>query len=161
MLSQRFLTCSTYSAVSKLQKKLALQRQCDPHHLKLGKAPSMLRCACKDKRKMHRYVRSLRPPPGPSQQRRPCPTPCDQLRILTRDGQATSDHAYTRIHVDSLSVQTLARLGFSSVTKEEPKQVRFVSLALFRGAPCGKRGARPSRSTAGSTPDATGNTTIS
>ena len=98
MLSQRFLTCSTYSAVSKLQK-LALQRQCDPHHLKLGKAQSMLRCACKDKRKMHRYVRSLRPPPGPSQQRRPCPTPCDQLRILTCDGQATNDHAYTHKHM--------------------------------------------------------------
>ena len=39
------------------------------------------------------------PPPRPAQKRTPCPIPCDQLRILTRDGQATSDHAYTRVHV--------------------------------------------------------------
>ena len=37
--------------------------------------------------------------PRPAQKRTPCPIPCDQLRILTRDGQATSDHAYTRVHV--------------------------------------------------------------
>ena len=91
----RFLASSAYATVSNRKGCLVPQRQCDPHRLKRGKAPSFVRCACNNWRKMLRCVRSERSPPRPSQKRKPCLVSCDQLRILTCDGQATSGHAHT------------------------------------------------------------------
>ena len=99
ILSQRFLTFSMYSTVSKLQQMSRFATPMRSAPSQTGESAEHFEMRLQSSAEMPRCVRSLRSPPRPSQQRKPCHIPCDQLRILTRDGQATSDHAYIHKHM--------------------------------------------------------------